>query len=611
VRTGLFCTILVDDASPILAAMNIPGGNVLLTDAEVHRVEQVLEHKEEIVASLDAQIASAIAARDKLVQQRNEAHQLLVSKQVPGNVEAAAIQAIISEKKSELDRLRRKVAEAQDELNTLLETQNPADDTDYDAEVERCQSVLERLVSDRDKASIVLEKHRASLSPVRRLPPEVLGEVFLHCLPDKDFVTPAPLEPPLLLANVCTMWRLIALSTAGLWSSIAVNVTGVDVRPHKGLIELWVKRSGSHPLSFQILGELKSANGLSVPGGQTAAPSLLDVFIPHHTRWWKIHLEYNGLGIETGLNRIPDSITFPSLEDIYLERSIFFDSRDLTRIASMIEAAPRLRRLSWISSSEYRRLTIPWAQLTLLNLTGSILFGDHCLGIIQNCPMLKSGSFVIIGPLANSELYPFKNARFVHHNLELLEIRTQGDFKEFLERLTLPRLRNLSIEMGYFDVNTDGSQRKWPQAQFMDLLSRSGCSLEALELSNADITPQELIACLRCTSLSLRNLLLSADSSEHSCVTDEVLKSLTYRSTIPDALPLCPNLVNIKLWGSLSSSDGILADMIESRWRPCCPSHPAVWPDLILLMVQSSFHPADIARLEALDDPSRLSLICI
>jgi hypothetical protein len=46
-------------------------------------VEQVVEHKEGIVASLDAQIALAMAARDKLIKRRNEAHQLLVSNHAP------------------------------------------------------------------------------------------------------------------------------------------------------------------------------------------------------------------------------------------------------------------------------------------------------------------------------------------------------------------------------------------------------------------------------------------------------------------------------------------------------------------------------------------------
>ena len=613
VCTRFACVFPADDALWI-ASMNTLGiplfivdNPLLLTDAEARQAERVLEQKEEIISSLDAQIAVAMAARENLIQRRNEAHQFLVSNQPSGDVESNAIQTIISEKESELDRLRSRVANVQDEMVTLLEMENSADDTDYGAEVERCQTLLNHLVRDRDEASNILEKHHALLSPVRRLPPEVLCEIFLHCLPDKAFVTPAPLEPPLLLASVCSMWRSISLSTAGLWSSIAINITDAEVRPHKDLIALWVGRSGSHPLSFQILGELKKDENLPVLG-RNIAPSLLHVFIPHHTRWRKIHLEYNGWGMETGLTGIPDNTTFPLLEDVYLERATWFDPRDAKRVASIIQAAPRLRSLSWISFTGYSDLNIPWPQLTLLNLSGSILFADDCLGIIQACPMLRSGCFLIILPV-DGRIYTFKRSRFVHHNLELLDIRTQGDFREFFARLTLPRLSDLSIEMGYFDI--EDSQRMWPQSQFMELLSRSGCSLESLALSNADITPEELIACLQCTSLSVRNLLLSTETLEHTCVTDDVLRSLTYRSAIPDALLLCPNLVNIKFWGSLSSSDGILADMIESRWRTCCSSHSVAWPDLVLLMLKRSSHSADIARLAALDDQSRISLICI
>jgi hypothetical protein len=590
--------------------------NAFLSDAVARQVEQVLEHKEEMVASLDAQIALAMAARDKLIKRRNEAHQLLVSNYASGDMEANTIRAIISEKESELDRLRREIVDTQDTLATLLAIENPADDTDYLAEVERCQSALNHLVRNRDEASGVLEKHRVSLSPVRRLPPEVLGEIFLHCLPGGAFVTPAPLQPPLLLANVCTMWRSIALSTAGLWSSVAVKVSGFDVHPHTDLVKLWVERSGTHPMSFQIIGEVKKyINEFFVPGGKTAAPSLLDLFLPHHTRWRKIHLEVNGWGMETGLSRIPDGIVFPHLEDIYLEREFWFESDDLVRVARMIQAAPRLQSLSWICSTGYNNLNIPWPQLTLLDLTGSILFVDDCLGIIQDCPMLKSGLFMVTLPTPDDGVYLFKHSRFVHHNLEHLDIRTQGNFQEFLGRLTLPRLRDLSIEMGYV-INAGGQRRMWPQTQFMELLARSECSLDSLALSNADIAPGELVACLRYTSLSLRSLFLSSDASEYAYVTNEVLRLLTYQPAIQDALPLCPSLANIKLWGSLSSSDGVLADMIESRWpmyysKTCCSNHLVAWPDLIMLMLKSSSHSTDIARLGALDDQSRISLIHI
>ena len=125
-----------------------------------------------------------------------------------------------------------------------------------------------------------------------------------------------------------------------------------------------------------------------------------------------------------------------------------------------------------ISSSECHKFNIPWAQLTLLNLTGSIFLDDHCLGIMQECPMLKSCSFAIIDPAKSNELYQYENARFTHHYLELLDLCTRGDFREFFGRLTLPHLRELSVEMGYFE----NSRRIWPQSQFLEFLTRSECA---------------------------------------------------------------------------------------------------------------------------------------
>jgi hypothetical protein len=214
--------------------------------------------------------------------------------------------------------------------------------------------------------------------------------------------------------------------------------------------------------------------------------------------------------------------------------------------------------------------------------------------------MLKSGFFVVVLPTTNDGIYlVFKHSRVVHHNLEHLEIRTEGEFGEFFGGLTLSRLRDLSIMMGYL-IDAEDPCRMWPQTQFMELLARSGCSLDSLALFNADITPEELVPCLP----SLRNLLLSSDASGIACVTDEVLRLLSYWPAIQDAPPLCPKLINIKLWGSLFSSDGVLADMIESRWSMCRSNNLVLRPNLMVLMLKRSSHLADIARLGALDDHS-------
>jgi hypothetical protein len=47
-----------------------------------------------------------------------------------------------------------------------------------------------------------LKLHEALLSPSRRLAPEILGQVFMYCLPTDAVVTIAPSVAPLLLTHV-------------------------------------------------------------------------------------------------------------------------------------------------------------------------------------------------------------------------------------------------------------------------------------------------------------------------------------------------------------------------------------------------------------------------
>ncbi|KIM73772.1 hypothetical protein PILCRDRAFT_54680, partial [Piloderma croceum F 1598] len=73
------------------------------------------------------------------------------------------------------------------------------------------------------------QSHIALSVPVQRFPPEILSEIFIHCLETKWFnpayyehllylrILPRLDRAPLLLGSVCRQWRAIALSTPRLW----------------------------------------------------------------------------------------------------------------------------------------------------------------------------------------------------------------------------------------------------------------------------------------------------------------------------------------------------------------------------------------------------------
>ncbi|KAJ7667265.1 hypothetical protein B0H17DRAFT_836591, partial [Mycena rosella] len=53
--------------------------------------------------------------------------------------------------------------------------------------------------------------------PVLTLPPEIVSQIFVNCLPIHGRVRPSPTTAPLTLTQICHHWREIALSTSALW----------------------------------------------------------------------------------------------------------------------------------------------------------------------------------------------------------------------------------------------------------------------------------------------------------------------------------------------------------------------------------------------------------
>jgi hypothetical protein len=70
---------------------------------------------------------------------------------------------------------------------------------------------------ERDKLRRYVESHKVLLSPIRRLPPEILSEIFLACLtPWNEMLTLAIFDVkslPWLPGHICSQWRAVALSS--------------------------------------------------------------------------------------------------------------------------------------------------------------------------------------------------------------------------------------------------------------------------------------------------------------------------------------------------------------------------------------------------------------
>ncbi|KAJ7170863.1 hypothetical protein C8R43DRAFT_981335 [Mycena crocata] len=577
--------------------MNVPGANgflvnVFVTDEEAREVRETMHQNQLLMASLDAEIAKAQAALKELVSQRTEAQKLLNSNSAPSDSEARAIREIIISKELQMEQLEVEVAEAQAALESMVQRRvQVAEESDpssgaldkADADIDNARSVLKGLLTERAVALEALEAHRALLSPIRRIPPEVLGEIFIHCLPRDIYVAPSVEHCPLLLTQISSNWRCVALATPALWASIAVNVS-VKPRTPNGihnscipklpLIQAWIARSGSCPLSFRI------------------EESIQKDYLPAN---YCDEGEYQDWRIDTGFAKLSRDMPPQSLESLHLARD-FWRSNEQDQLSLML-SAPRLRDCTWISNTDLGTFHAPFPQLAKLFLERPLKAEDF-MHILSEGANLESCQFFVLAS-SGSNLTPPVIPFVLRHNLRSLDL-TADLFGRLFSQLELPHLTELSVKR--FN-NVPHLAPVWPHKEFMLFLMRSKCMLEVLSLYDMDITPQELMDCLRYTSTSLETLTLSNDRRMgHKIVNDDVLRLLTWKPATGDSqqVNLCPCLSMVKIYYCQATSDGLLADMVESRWK-ACDGGPTRLLSIAFFMLDST-HVEDLRRLDTLNE---------
>ncbi|KAJ6557851.1 hypothetical protein B0H19DRAFT_906207, partial [Mycena capillaripes] len=86
-----------------------------------------------------------------------------------------------------------------------------------DDEIADLQKAIDKLAEERNSLGAYVAAHKALISPVRRLPLDIIQEIFIACLPTHRYCVMSASEAPILLGRICSAWRAISFSTPQLW----------------------------------------------------------------------------------------------------------------------------------------------------------------------------------------------------------------------------------------------------------------------------------------------------------------------------------------------------------------------------------------------------------
>ncbi|KAF8878835.1 hypothetical protein BD779DRAFT_1789130 [Infundibulicybe gibba] len=357
-------------------------------------------------------------------------------------------------------------------------------------------------------------------------PPEILGEIFLHCLPPGEWGSFSAWNAPWLLTKVCHSWREVALSTPLLWSRLPMlEPSGSDAWERT-----WWGCNRLRRLEFYLKNSMGTALSLGfvLPLDLDDAP-FLPLIASHLSRTEHLKMEYSDKLLGKKVHIMHKH--FPLLKR--LELTCSYTSDPFPVPPSELMTAP-------LEGVEF-----PWIQLT--QLTIQVSSSVQALALFMNCTSLEM-----------CDLRPISNNR--HDNSRVLP----------KSMVIHPRLRTLSVEDGHFSEGLFDylmipalSALKF---NWVDVW-RSRAALQSILIggSSPKLTSLTLRYHVQCSSRDLVDLSSLAPTITELDIyklSDEALQCLTIRSNSPHGV-LFPRLT--RLTTETTSSDSVILDMFYSR----------------------------------------------
>ncbi|KZS95678.1 hypothetical protein SISNIDRAFT_483899 [Sistotremastrum niveocremeum HHB9708] len=398
-----------------------------------------------------------------------------------------------------------------------------------------------------------IKEHQALTTPARRLPLEILFEIFHHCKASW------PLAPP-VLASVCSRWRAAALSESSLWQSLSLTKQW-PAHPVE-FVDAWLQRSKSKPLHLSFnFSQVYTLN--NIDDAQYSVESVWQLVVENIHRVKSLDVIVSDTHLADLMERLGEAEGAPLLQNFNLEipgpPGCFSSKAPITK---SLPPAPRLEivRLTGASITwDALKPSLPsLRRLTLMDVRGHPPCSmDACLDVINLCPdleYLRMPLNILHDRIQNRDRPVIRRPSLKEL---ILECYAPIDPGPILDYVNLPNLRSLSMSiLGGMSISVNS----WPHLS--EFVTRSRCPLEDLSISGILVQNDHIQHTLKSLS-SLQGLTL-----RFSSIDDDVLAALTYCSRIHDTDPsllLCPKLRRIELEHCHKFSGDALVKMIRSR----------------------------------------------
>ena len=469
---------------------------------------------------------------------------------------------------------------------------------------------IQRLMAKREQVQKSLDIYNTVLSPARRLLPDILREIFHHCIGETYPILSAK-EAPMLLTRVCSQWRSVALSSPRIWTRLHIPLPGNPpistdyamndsqalelcrqvffkmMQLRRQAVNDWLDRSGSCPLSLSIAYPFDHISRTNIDNDEDdVADPLFQIIHPFAPR-----LEHLRLSMPLSIyRRLETRVPLHSLSMLQsFTGNILSPGPPLgaasTPIPLHIIELPSLEALSLnflqftINLGRYRN---SWKHLTNICF-GSPVTDTDLLDLLRQCHNLIILDVNMQIPWVRADGRELNLSTVLLPHLKSLKLRETGSSSPAIFAINAPSLKLLQYRCPhrYRASYSPNEPRIYRPESLIWLISNAAASLETLSIDPHTFEQEQVLECLQ-LAVHVKNLTFGDKSALFPDPEEDIryhdffdleafsIPIIEYDSCITSNMPLqsqflLPNLESLEANGGYIIRDEKVYSILTSR----------------------------------------------
>ncbi|KAF7332663.1 F-box domain-containing protein [Mycena kentingensis (nom. inval.)] len=328
--------------------------------------------------------------------------------------------------------------------------------------------------------ALYAELRRVAVFPINTVPPELLSEIFVHCIAGES--SAGYNTPPRLFSRVCKSWAQIAAGTPELWRTLTLDLDGGD----EFLLQMastWMQNCKGR-LALELYHT--AADARDDPHPQTTDLFSLIAGNGESLKTFRCSLHPAAM-----LRLAQNSLSFVNLEELSLHFDRAYDTEPVLAAGSVTFIDMRMLRKVALRYIPLSSISLPWSQITEFKC--NVYSADevlHALQLLVNVVRLevdlpadaaeedRSGLPNIVHPNVRHFCIWEPNQEEHHEQRHILEFLTlpnietlststinEGALAAFFRRSGHPPLESLSFRAPFSSSYSD-----WPHFAHLDQL---------------------------------------------------------------------------------------------------------------------------------------------